>query len=79
MTSDDTSYRATADALYGRLGKKVAKVRAFQGLTQAELAKRSGVSLSQVKRLEAGKRRLTVLNLIKIANALGLRVRVQLR
>jgi len=79
MTSNDTAYRAAADALYGRLGEKVAKLREAEGLSQAELAKRSSVSLSQVKRLEAGKRRLTVVNLIKIANALGRQVRVQLR
>jgi len=79
MTSNDTAYRATADALYGRLGEKVAKLREAEGLSQAELGKRSGVGLSQIKRFEAGKRRLTVVNLIKIANTLGRRVRVQLR
>lgn len=54
---------------------KVKECREEKGLSQEELAKKSGVSRTIISRLESGKTMVTTTEtLIKIANALGKKV-----
>lgn len=59
------AYRAVATVL--------AKVRNDAGVSQRELAKRVGTLPSVIAKMETGSRRVDVLELIQIAQALGLR------
>ena len=55
----------------------IAKYRRFKGLTQAELAKKAHMSISQLQRLEYGERKtenLTLRSALSLANALGIDV-----
>ena len=55
-----------------RVGRRVRLLRERRGLTQEELAERSGVSRSLIANLETGANRgLQIENAIKIADALG--------
>lgn len=65
----DAAY-AEADAGY-RLGVSVREHRAAAGMTQTELARRSGTSQPAIARLEAGGAEPTVATLRRIADALG--------
>ena len=53
-----------------RMGGDARRLRLEQGLTQAELAERSNVSLSAIKSLEGG-RGSSLATLIRVARALG--------
>ena len=59
------AYRAVAAAL--------ATARSDAGVSQRELAKRMGTLPSVIAKIETGSRRVDVLELIQIAQALGLR------
>jgi predicted transcriptional regulator len=48
------------------------------GMTQAELAKRAGLSWNFIAKLEAGDRRPSLSSLDRIARALGAKVRIEL-
>lgn len=52
-------------------GKNLARFRKEKGLTQAEVVKRSGVAISQIRRYEAGKASPTLDVVTKLAMALG--------
>ena len=54
----------------------VSDVRKVKGLTQSELSKKSGVSVSTISKMENGKMsdRMLGITLLKIANALNVRV-----
>ena len=69
---------AAARQMYQELGAQVATLRDRAGKTQAKLAEEAGLSRGQLEAFEGGKRRLSVVNLIKVANALGYRVRITL-
>ncbi|MFN8231285.1 MAG: helix-turn-helix transcriptional regulator [Bacteroidia bacterium] len=51
-------------------GKHLKKMRAKKGVTQEELAYNSGISLSQIARIETGKINPTLCTLLEIAKYL---------
>lgn len=53
-------------------GERILQFRLRAGLTQAELARRSGLNQANLSNIEKGKRDLTVFTLQRIAAALGL-------
>lgn len=55
---------------YARLGQNIRTRRLANGLTQAELARRAGCSVSTVSALERGKSSLSTELLFRIAEAL---------
>lgn len=52
--------------------------RKMQGLTQAELAKRAGVPRSNITRFESGNYNPSLEMMVRIAEALGMTLQVQL-
>lgn len=56
------------------LGFRMAQARQRAGLTQAELAQSIGVNRSVLAKMETGNRRLTALELARVAEALGERI-----
>jgi DNA-binding XRE family transcriptional regulator len=54
------------------LGRRISDLRRRQGLTQAELASRSGIHRNYLASLEAGNRNVGLLNLVRIAQALDI-------
>jgi transcriptional regulator with XRE-family HTH domain len=56
----------------GALGKNLREARKRLGLTQEEVAERSGVQAGEVSRIEAGKRDPKVSTLEKLAGAVEL-------
>lgn len=57
---------------YERLGTQISAARAKLGITQAQLSSGIGLTRSSVANIEAGKQRISVEVLAKIAQALGL-------
>lgn len=57
-----------------RLAKRLKELRAERGLTQAALAKRAGVTLSYIGRLEIGMHDPQLSTLMKLAKALKVSV-----
>lgn len=53
------------------VGMNVARLRREQGLTQEEVAERSGFSQQYLSSLERGQRNPTVITLYELAQALG--------
>lgn len=64
--------RTAADlaALRG-FGRRLRALREGSGLTQEQLALRAGLDRGYISSIEAGKRNLALINLCKLANALG--------
>ena len=58
------------------LSENIRVFRANKDWTQADLAKFSGVSIETIKRYENGKTNPTTDNLSKIAEALGVKVKI---
>jgi transcriptional regulator with XRE-family HTH domain len=59
--------------------QKVAKLRKRRGLTQADLARRSGVTQPMIAQIESGKlHNLTLKTLVRTARALGASLRIDL-
>lgn len=61
-------------AIYKAVGRVIADVRNHHGLTQAELADRTGgrLSRSAIANIESGRQRVALHHLIDIAEALGI-------
>lgn len=57
------------DPLMGDLGTNLRDARKCLGLTQEQVAERSGVHATEVSRIEAGKRDPQVSTLLKLAKA----------
>lgn len=55
-------------------GQKLRAIRALRGMTQAQLAERSGVSPTAVAEYETGKRDLRADTIRKLCEALGVTV-----
>jgi transcriptional regulator with XRE-family HTH domain len=53
------------------VGRNVKRIRQDRGLTQEELAERSGFSQQYISGLEQGRRNPTVVSIYELANALG--------
>ncbi len=53
------------------VGRNAARLRAAAGLTQEQLAERSGFSQQYISGLEQGRRKPTVVTLHELATALG--------
>lgn len=54
-----------------RIGQRIAQLRKEQGITQAELAERTGIQRAHITRIEAGRYSVGIDLLQKIAEALG--------
>lgn len=54
-----------------RIGKRIAELRKAKGLTQAQLAEKTGFPRSNIGRIETGKYSVGLDVLAKIAEALG--------
>ncbi len=53
------------------VGRNAARLRNAAGLTQEQLAERSGLSQQYISSLERGKRNPTIVTLYELAQALG--------
>lgn len=74
VTHDATSalQRGDAATLLHLLGATLRQYRQHQGLTQKALAARTGLNPTYMGQIEQGQRNLSVLNLVRLADALGL-------
>jgi transcriptional regulator with XRE-family HTH domain len=57
-----------------KFGKRVREIRERMGLTQEQLADRSGLHRTYIGGIERGERNPSVVNVVRIAEALGVRV-----
>jgi transcriptional regulator with XRE-family HTH domain len=64
--------RSTDDSCMGELGTNLREARERLGLTQEQVAERSGVHATEVSRIEAGKRDPQVSTVKKLAAAVEL-------
>ena len=55
---------------HGRIGERIRRVREARLCSQKQLSQRSGLSQSQLSRIEAGERAASLYSLSKIADAL---------
>lgn len=53
------------------IGLNVQRIRRELGLSQEELSFRSGFTRGYISSLEAGRRNITILSLVKLADSLG--------
>ena len=53
-------------------GRRLAELRKAQGVSQEQLALMSGVARSYVSGVERGQRNIALLNIVRLAQALGL-------
>lgn len=60
----------TSDTIMQRVGLQIRRFRREAGMSQAQLARQIGVTRYQISRLERGKRRIAVHDLVQIAIAL---------
>jgi ribosome-binding protein aMBF1 (putative translation factor) len=76
--ASDAEFRAERERLrpYADLAKLVVRLRAREGLSQEELARRMGTTKAAISRLESGRHRPTMETLRRLAEALGGRLLV---
>ena len=72
-------YEYALASLQHSIGQRVAQARVEAGMTQQDLAYRTGIRQSTISRLERGKTNPTVETLVCIATALGLQLSVTLK
>ena len=60
-----------------RIGKRIAELRKAKGLTQAQLAEKTGFSQSNIGRIETGRYSVGLDVLAKIAEVLGAKVEIK--
>lgn len=56
--------------------EKLITARRIRGISQQDLARRSGISVSTIKHIESGESRPTVYTLLRIADVLGYDVKL---
>ena len=66
-------------ALQALFGERLRQARVAVGMTQAEMAERSGVNVQYVGRVELGQKNLTLGTMVKLAAVVGLSVSDMLR
>ncbi len=54
-----------------RLGKRLREARATRGMSQEVLAQLAGLNRNYVNQVECGRRNVSIVNLVKIADALA--------
>ena len=59
---------------YDRIAEKIRKIRKLKKLTQTDLADLTGFSVSHISHLETRRKKVSLVALIRIANALGVTV-----
>jgi len=71
--ANDPAFQAERERMlpYAELAKLVIRLRALEGLSQEELARRMGTTKAAISRLESGRHRPTVETLRRLAEALG--------
>ena len=67
------SGKQDSDGRLKELGQSIRERRKAQGLSQEALADASGVDRSHMGKIERGERNVTLLNLLRIADAIGCR------
>lgn len=67
----------TTDAALAELGARLARLRISRDLTQKDLAKRAGIGLRTLQRLETGAAAAQLSSLVKVCQALGLADRLE--
>ena len=71
MTTQNRANRTAKDKQYlAKLGENIRKIRNQRGYSQEEFAEIAGFSRSYYTEIETGKRNISILNLIKITEAL---------
>jgi HTH-type transcriptional regulator / antitoxin HipB len=63
-----------AEKLKDHVGRRIAELRERAGLTQADVAETIGTTVSNLQRIEYGTQNVTLETLVKVANALGVKV-----
>lgn len=61
------------DEILDKLAETFKRLRKATGLSQRELAEKSGISISQIARIETGKINSTVCTLVVLAKGMGVR------
>ena len=56
---------------YAELGRRVRQQRVLSGMTQEELAEKSGISCSFVGHIERGEKKFSIGTLVGLCNAMG--------
>ena len=59
-----------------RLGKKIAALRAEEGLTQTKLAARAGMPSSKISAIESSPKNLEIATLVRIARATDRKLKI---
>ena len=67
-----------SDVLLRKIGLRILRRRQELGLTQQQIADRLGVSATNITRIEHGEQNVTIRTLVKLADALGMTVVVDL-
>ena len=57
--------------MLANLGKRLRDARAKRGMSQEVLAALAGLNRNYVNQVECGRRNISILNLVKLAEALG--------
>ncbi|MCW5818159.1 MAG: helix-turn-helix transcriptional regulator [Labilithrix sp.] len=63
-----------AEKLKSHVGRRIAELRERHGLTQANVAEAIGTTVPNLQRIEYGTQNVTLETLVRIANAIGVRV-----
>ena len=60
------------EILLKKIGKKIQEIRFAKNLTQKDIAFTLDVEISQITRIERGKINTSILNILKIIDAIGI-------
>ena len=66
---------STPDNVKSRFGRRVREIRLGKGLSQEALAHEAGLDRTYVGGVERGERNISLINIHKLANALGVQMR----